>query len=438
MTAMSLELLAVLVLILVNGFFAMAEMGLIASRKARLKALAEAGSNRAGICLRLLAQPEVLLSTAQIGITLAGVLGSAYGGATLAPALAEELHRIPVLAPYADGLSLACVVAPITFFTLLFGELVPKRLALARPEQVALLAAPVIGALLVVCRPAVWFLGVATRASLRLLGLGGESAPTVTEEDIRGLLLEGRHHGIIEDAEHDIMERLQRLADRPLGVIMTHRSRVDWLDADADEEAILAKMLESPHTRLPVCRKDFAEVLGVVRARDVLAGRIRTGRFDLAAHMAVPQYLPETMRGLDLLAAFREMAGLRLALVVDEYGDVVGVVTVADVFADMVGELAGPAGSGEQDVVRRPDGSLLVDAATPMDEVAAALGLPRPWPEDFAAGTLAGFVLGQLDHIPQIGETFTAHETTFEVVDMDGRRIDRVLVTPPSEEEEGA
>lgn len=438
MTATTLELLAVLALILINGFFAMAEMGLVASRKARLKALAEAGSGRARTCLRLLGQPEAFLSTVQIGITLAGVLGSAYGGATLAPTLAGYLRGFPALAPYAEGLSLAGVVAPITFFTLLFGELVPKRLALARPEQVALIAAPAMGGLLLVGRPAVWFLGLATRASLRLFGLGGDNAPAVTEEDIRGLLLEGRRHGVIEDAEHDIMERLLRLADRPLGVIMTHRSRVDWLDADADEDAVMEKMLESPHTRLPVCRGDFAEVVGVVRARDVLAGRIRTGRLDLTIHTAPPQYLPETMRGLDLLAAFRETAGMRLAMVVDEYGDVVGVVTVADVFADMVGELAGPAGSGEPDVVRRPDGSLLVDAATPMDEVAAALGLPRPWPEDFAAGTLAGFVLGHLDHIPHIGEVFTAHEAVFEVVDMDGRRIDRVLITPPSEEEEGA
>jgi putative hemolysin len=437
MSSFAFELAAVLVLILANGFFAMAEMALIASRKARLTALAEAGSRRAKACLRLLAQPEAFLSTVQIGITLAGVLGSAYGGATLAPALATALAGVPPLAPYAETLSLACVVVPIAFFTLLLGELVPKRLALARPERLALVAAPVMNGLLLVCRPAVWFLGLSTRASLKLLGLGSDSAPAVTEEDIRGLLLEGRRHGILEDAEHDIMERLLRLADRPLGVIMTHRSRADWLDVETDEETLLQDLLASSHTRFPVCRGDFSEVLGVVRAKDVLAGRIRTGRLDLAAHLTQAHYLPETMRGLDLLAAFRDTPGLRLALVVDEYGDVVGVVTAADVFADMVGELAGQTGAAEADVVRRPDGSLLVDAATPMDEVAAALGLPRPWPEDFATGILAGFVLAQLGHIPRIGESFTAHETIFEVVDMDGRRIDRVLVTPPSEEEEG-
>ena len=438
MTAVPFELLAVVALIGANGFFAMAEMALVASRKARLAALAEAGSRRAAACLRLLERPEAFLSTVQIGITLAGVLGSAYGGATLAPALAAVLADVPALAPYAEGLSLACVVAPITLLTLLFGELVPKRLALARPEQVALLAAPIMGGLMLVSRPAVWFLGVATRTSLRLLGLGGDDAPSVTEEDIRGMLLEGRDHGVLEDVEHDIMERLLRLADRPLGVIMTHRSRVDWLDVEADEAALMEQMLGSSHTRFPVCRGDFDNVLGVVRARDVLAGRIRTGRLDLTAHLTQPQFLPETMRGLDLLAAFRETPGLKLALAVDEYGEVVGVVTVADVFADMVGELAGQAGAAEADLVRRPDGSLLADAATPMDEVAAALGLPRPWPDDFASGTLAGFILSRLDHIPHIGETFTAHGAVFEVVDMDGRRIDRVLVTPPSEEEEGS
>jgi putative hemolysin len=426
MSSVAFELAAVLALILANGFFAMAEMALVASRKARLDALAEAGSRRAKACLLLLAQPEAFLSTVQIGITLAGVLGSAYGGATLAPALAAALADVPLLAPYAETLSLACVVVPIAFLTLILGELVPKRLALARPETLALAAAPV------------WLLGVATRGVLRLLGLGGEAGPSVTEEDIRGLLLEGRRHGVIEDAEHDIMERLLRLADRPLGVIMTHRSRADWLDVAQDEETLLEKLLASPHTRFPVCRGDFSDVLGVVRAKDVLAGRIRDGRLDVAGHTAPAHFLPETMRGLDLLAAFRDTPGLKLALVVDEYGDVVGVVTAADVFADMVGDLAGLGGPAEAAIARRADGSLLVDAATPMDEVAAALGLPRPWPEEFSSGTLAGFVLEQLGHIPALGESFSAHEAVFEVVDMDGRRIDRVLVVPPSEEEEGA
>ena len=438
MSSVAFELAAVLALILANGFFAMAEMALVASRKARLDALAEAGSRRAKACLVLLAQPEAFLSTVQIGITLAGVLGSAYGGATLAPALAAALADMPLLAPYAETLSLACVVVPIAFLTLILGELVPKRLALARPETLALAAAPVMNGLLVLCRPAVWLLGVATRGVLRLLGLGGEAGPSVTEEDIRGLLLEGRRHGVIEDAEHDIMERLLRLADRPLGVIMTHRSRADWLDVAQDEEALLEKLLASPHTRFPVCRGDFSDVLGVVRAKDVLAGRIRTGRLDVAGHTAPAHFLPETMRGLDLLAAFRDTPGLKLALVVDEYGDVVGVVTAADVFADMVGDLAGLGGQAEAAIARRADGSLLVDAATPMDEVAAALGLPRPWPEEFSSGTLAGFVLEHLGHIPAMGESFSAHEAVFEVVDMDGRRIDRVLVVPPSEEEEGA
>jgi putative hemolysin len=438
MTAITLELAAVLALICINGFFAMAEMALVASRKARLTALAAAGSNRAKLCLRLLEHPEAFLSTVQIGITLAGVLASAYGGATLAAALAAALEGRPALAPYAHALSLTAVVIPIAVATLILGELVPKRLGLARPEPLAMAAAPFMQALLVASRPAVWFLGVTTRIFLRLFGLGGGLEPTVTEEDIRGLLHEGARHGVLEHAERDIMERLLRVADRPLGVIMTHRSRLDWLDADAPEGENLEIMLGSSHTRFPVCRNDFAEVLGVVRARDVLAGRIRDGRLDLAAHAAPPVFLPETMRGLDLLARFRQTPRLHMALVVDEYGDVVGVVTAADVFEDMVGDLPGLSGYDEPAMVRRADGSLLIDAATPMDEVAATLHLPRPWPEEFAGGTLAGFVLERLGRIPKLGETFTAHDVGFEVVDMDGRRIDRVLVTPPSEEEEAS
>jgi len=437
MTSISFEFLAVVVLILINGFFAMAEMALIASRKSRLSSLAEAGSRRARLCLRLREHPETFLSAVQIGMTLAGVLASAYGGATLAAGLASAMEGSPAFAPYAHALSLGAVVVPIAVLTLVLGELVPKRLGLARPESLAMAAAPVMRLLLLTARPVVWFLDIATRACLRLLGFGAAHEPAVTEEDIRGLLHEGARLGVLAHAESDIMERLLRLTDRPLDVIMTHRSKIDRIDVDATKDVMLATMLGSPHTRFPVVRGDFSEVLGVVRAKDVLAGFVRDGRLDLKGHMAPAVFLPETMRGLALLARFRQPPRLHLALVVDEYGDVVGMVTAADVFEDMVGELPGLSGHGEPAVVRRDDGSLLIDAATPMDEVAAAMRLPRPWPEDFSGATLAGFVLERLGHIPAMGERFSAHEALFEIVDMDGRRIDRVLVTPPSEEEEG-
>ncbi len=205
---------------------------------------------------------------------------------------------------------------------------------------------------------------------------------------------------------------------------------MDWLDIEAPEAETLERILASPHTRYPVCRGDFTEVLGIARAKDILAARLRDGRLDLTAHMDPPQYLPETMRGLDLLARFKTAPRLHLALVVDEYGDVVGVVTAADVFEDMVGDLPGLSGSGDPAVVRRADGSLLLDGGTPMDEVAAAMGLAQPWPEELAGTTLAGFVLDRLGRLPAVGETFTALGATFEVVDMDGRRIDRVLLVP--------
>ncbi|EFL52910.1 protein of unknown function DUF21 [Solidesulfovibrio fructosivorans JJ]] len=437
MTAIILELLAVVGLICVNGFFAMAEMALVASRKSRLQGLAEAGNRRAGACLRLREDPETFLSAVQIGITLASVLASAYGGATLAGELAAFLHTIPILSPYAHALSLAGVVVPIAVITLLFGELVPKRLALARPEGLAMAAAPVMRALLFASRPAVRLLGLATRGVVRLLGFGGGGGePAVTEEDIRGLLREGMLHGALEHEEHAIMERVLRLTDRPLDVIMTHRSKIDRIDIDAPAEETLAAMMESPHTRFPVVRGDFSQVLGVVRAKDALAGYLRDGRVDLAGHMTPPVFLPETLRGLSLLARFRQSPRLHLALVVDEYGDVVGMVTAADVFEDMVGDLPGLSGHEEPAMVRRADGSLLIDAATPMDEVAAALSWPRPWPEDVGDATLAGFLLERLGRIPAIGDTLAARGATFEIVDMDGRRIDRVLATPRAAEEE--
>ena len=428
--AIALELALVLALIFVNGFFAMAEMALVAARKQRLRVLAEAGNGRAKLCLKLLKRPERFLSAVQIGITLAGVLASAYGGATLAASLAQALRTVPVLAAHAQTVALTAVVVPLTVLTLICGELVPKRLAMARPETLAMFAAPVMRGLMVASRPVIAFLGLATRACLHLFGLGGATEPAVTEEDIRGLLREGARTGVLEHAERDIIERLLRLTDRPLDVIMTHRSRVDWLDIDAPEVETLARILASPHTRYPVCRGDFTEVLGIARAKDILAARLRDGRLALAAHMDPPQYLPETMRGLDLLARFKTAPRLHLALVVDEYGDVVGVVTAADVFEDMVGDLPGLSGSGDPAVVRRADGSLLLDGGTPMDEVAAAMGLAQPWPEELAGTTLAGYVLDRLGRLPAVGETFTALGATFEVVDMDGRRIDRVLLVP--------
>ncbi|WP_428565865.1 MAG: hemolysin family protein [Solidesulfovibrio sp. DCME] len=428
MTAIVLELGAVLALICVNGFFAMAEMALVASRKARLQTLAATGNARAKLCLKLRETPEAFLSAVQIGITLAGVLASAYGGATLAAELAEYLHTVPLLAPYAHALSLAGVVVPIAVATLVLGELVPKRLGLARPERLAMAAAPVMRALMLASRPAVWALGLATQGLLRLCGLGQDGEAAVTEEDIRGMLREGAKHGAIEHAERDIMERLLRVTDRPLGVIMTHRSRIDRLDVEDDDETIARRILDSPHTRFPVVRGDFDEVLGIVRAKDVLADRLRTGRVNLKAHLAPPVFMPETMRGLGILSRFRQSPRVHLALVVDEYGDVVGMVTAADVFEDLVGDLPGLAGFDEPSVVRREDGSFFIDAATPMDEVAAALALPRPWPAEFAGATLAGFLLGRLGRIPAIGDKMTAHGATFEIADMDGRRIDRVLV----------
>ena len=429
MTAIVLELVAVLALIFVNGFFAMAEMALVASRKTRLTSLAEAGNKPAKRCLRLLEHPEAFLSTVQIGITLAGVLASAYGGATLAADLAAYLHTIPSLSPYAHALSLAAVVVPIAVVTLLFGELVPKGLGLSRPEPVAMAAAPVMTALLVVSRPAVWLLGLATKAVLRLFGLGTRRDADLTEEDIRGLLREGALHGVLEHAERDIMERLLRLADRPLDVIMTHRSKIDRLDIDAPDDENMATMLASPHTRFPVTRGDFDEVLGVVRAKDALAAAVQGHGLDIRARMTPPVFLPETMRGLALLRRFRRSPRLHQALVVDEYGDVVGLVTGADVFEDLVGDLPGLAGHDEPAMVRREDGSFFIDAATPMDEVAAALELPMPWPDTFADATLAGFLLSLLGRIPSIGDRLSAHGAHFEIADMDGRRIDRVLVS---------
>lgn len=435
----------IVLLILINGFFSLAEMSLVASRKVRLRQDAERGDKRSATALRLLREPDRLFSTVQIGITLVGILTGAYGGASLSEHLADALSRVDMLRPYSGPLAFGLVILAITYLTLVLGELVPKRMAFGNPEACARRTAPFMALLLRVSMPLVQLLSASSRAASRLLRLpeGGDRA--VTEEDIRGLIGEGAASGVVEHAERDMLDRIFRLGDRRAGSLMTHRSQVEWLDLDMPDEENMLRIAQSSHSCFPVARGDIAAATGVLKARDFLAARLATPDIPMDGFIRQPLYIPETARALTLLDLFRHSEGLPFALVVDEYGEVQGVVTPYDVLEAVVGELPDESGDPDPAAVRREDGSWLLDGLLPFDEMCSLAGLGVPDESDGTDGrggrgdrpgsyeTLAGFMLHRLGRMPAMGDALRWRGHRFEIVDMDGRRIDRVLVTPDPE-----
>ncbi len=435
----------IVLLILINGFFSLAEMSLVASRKVRLRQDAERGDKRSATALRLLREPVRLFSTVQIGITLVGILTGAYGGASLSEHLADALSRVDMLRPYSGPLAFGLVILAITYLTLVLGELVPKRMAFGNPEACARRTAPFMALLLRVSMPLVQLLSASSRAASRLLRLpeGGDRA--VTEEDIRGLIGEGAASGVVEHAERDMLDRIFRLGDRRAGSLMTHRSQVEWLDLDMPDEENMLRIAQSSHSCFPVARGDIAAATGVLKARDFLAARLATPDIPMDGFIRQPLYIPETARALTLLDLFRHSERLPFALVVDEYGEVQGVVTPNDVLEAVVGELPDESGDPDPAAVRREDGSWLLDGLLPFDEMCSLAGLGVPDESDGTDGrggrgdrpgsyeTLAGFMLHRLGRMPAMGDALRWRGHRFEIVDMDGRRIDRVLVTPDPE-----
>lgn len=423
-----LETVAIALLILVNGFFSMAEMALVAARRFRLRAGAQEGRFGAAAAHRLAQEPDNFFSTVQVGITTVGVLTGVFSGATLGEHLTRFFAAQPGLAPYSDVLGVAAVVLPVTFVTLVFGELVPKRLALSRPERLACLMAPFMQALMKLSLPAVWLLSRTTSQVVRLLGSGAAVRPEVTEEDIRAMIGEGARAGVLERAERDMLERIFRFGDRPARVLMTHRSRMVWLNLEASREEILRTIREHPYSRYPVAAGELPEVVGVVRAKDLLVACLEGRRLDLRSHLRQPLYVPETVRGLRLLELFKEHPHLHMALVVDEYGDLQGLLTLNDILDAITGDFPGGATDGESAAVRREDGSWLLDGLMPADEALATVGILHG-EEPGVHQTLAGFVLRRLGEVPSLGAHFLWRGHRFEIVDMDGGRIDRVLVS---------
>jgi putative hemolysin len=425
---MEVELLVFL--ILVNALFAMSEMALTASRKARLAVMVEAGEPGATAAQVLHDDPTKWLSTVQIGITSIGVLNGIVGDAAFSQPLADLLHRVfPLLGHRAmDVTATALVVMIITFLTIIFGELVPKRLGQMYPERVAVLVARPMDMLSSAVRPFVWLLSACTQATLRLLGIRNAPSRSVTEEEIAASLEEGLDAGVIEAQEHQMVRNVFRLDERQIGSMMIPRAEITWLAQNAPLPELLSQMTTKGHSRYPVCRDGLDDVVGVIQAQDLLLPLSRGESPNLAELMHAPVFVPETLSGMELLDHFRA-TGAELVFVVDEYGAVQGVITVRDVLEAITGEFSPPS-ADDAWAVRRADGSWLMDGLIPVPEMKDRLEI-RELPEEDRGryNTLAGMVMLLLGRLPQTTDVVEWDAWRFEVVDLDGKRVDKVLVS---------
>jgi|AGTN01.3.fsa_nt_gi Hemolysins and related proteins containing CBS domains len=429
------EILVVLALILVNGVFAMSELALVSSRTGELRRRAEKGSRGAQIALKLLEDPSSMLSTVQIGITLVGIVAGAYSGATLGAHMAGWMDEsFPALSGWSQEIAMTAVVSAITYLSLVIGELVPKRLAMHHAEAIAVRVAPFMRWIAVGGGPLVGLLRMSTNSVLRLLGQRPDDSRSVTEEEVRALIAEGALAGVIEPAEKEMLDRVMRLADRPVGSLMTPKPDVVWLDADTPVEEWRSRIVAAPHSRFPVGRGSLDELVGILDMRRVLDRMLAGGPFDPMAAITEAPVVHEGTRAPRIIEIFKQ-SGAPMVVVLDEYGGVEGIVTMTDIIEAIAGELPGAGEEDDPSAVRREDGSWLLDGMLAIEEVESLTGLSGMGDEsDFH--TLAGFVLSQLAHLPQVGEYFDWSGWRFEVVDMDGRRIDRVLLSRPAPADE--
>ena len=425
---LTLHLAILLLLILLNGFFAMAEIALISARPARLQPRAAEGSTGAQAALELKADPSRLLATVQIGVTVIAVLIGTFGEATLGEDLQDHLAASGgILARYAHTISMAVVVIGLSYFSLILGELLPKRVALSHPERIAAALARIMRVMARVATPLEWLLNATTDVLLKLLPLRGGPTP-VTDEEIGFMLREGVAAGHIPQAETTIVEMALRLGDRRVSAVMTPRTQIEFLDLDDPEEEIRARIRDSAYSRFPVLQGGTHQLAGIVQVKDLLTASLAGQPFNLRAALRPPLFLPNTVTVLRALEVFRT-SGEPMALVVDEYGDLEGLLTLTDILEALVGELP-EAGEGDPRVVKREDGTWLIDGMVGLDELKQVLGVAHLPGEDADFHTLGGYLMAQLNRVPMVADRVTAGDYRFEIVEMDGRRVDRVLVAP--------
>jgi len=432
-----MEIAVLFILILLNGVFAMSELALVSSKEARLKARAEAGDGGARAALKLRQDPSRLLSAVQIGITLVGIIAGAYGATAIADDLAPHISdSFPGFARQADEAAFAIVIALTTYLSLVLGELVPKRIAMAAPEAIASLAARPMGFIATLAYPAVAILRFSTEAVLTVIGLSRVKKGEVTNEEIMHLVEEGASSGAIGRDEMDMIEGVLDLPERNLRSIMTPRPEVVWLDLDDAPLKVVEKIAASGHSRFPVARGDIDQVAGIVQTKDLLATFAETGALDIEQAMRKPVFVPETLTVARLFTSISN-SEVRMALVLDEHGAFVGIVTAAD----MLGAIAGAAAFSPLDrlspAVCRSDGSWIIDGMTPIEDFERLLNT-RGLDDPANYSTIAGFLMHKLQRMPAEGDNVLAHNLRFEVIDMDRRRIDKVLVSENLAQEDDA
>ena len=432
-----LDLVLILALIAINGLLSMSELAIVSAREARLKAMAKAGSGGARCALDLAAEPGRFLSTVQIGITLIGILAGAYSGASLGQPVAQRLQLLGMAADTAQTVGFGLVIVVTTFASLVIGELVPKQFALRSPEPIAVIVARPMGWLSKLTAPFVWVLDQTSALIFRLLGLSREGKNAVTAEELHLVVAEAQTAGVLEESERAIISGIVRLADRPVREVMTPRTEIDWIDIGCTSEELRSALSETTHSRLPVAEGSVDNIIGVVSTRDLLTTLLDGQQLDLRQLTRKAPVIPDLMDAMDALAVLRS-AEVPLALVHDEYGHLDGIVTPGSILSALAGAFAHDIEEGEDPpCVEREDGSWLVSGAANADLLADRIGVNMPDERDYS--TVAGFALSVLKRIPETGELFKYDGFRFEVVDMDGRKIDKLLVSRPkrkrSEEE---
>ncbi|NJR51372.1 MAG: HlyC/CorC family transporter [Leptolyngbyaceae cyanobacterium CSU_1_3] len=430
MQSFTTDLLIILLLTLANAVFVMSELAIVSARKVRLQQSANQGDTKAGVALELANEPNDFLASVQIGITLIGIVSGAFGEKALTTRLEPILGSFPPLRPYSQGVAFGLAVVLITYLTLVIGELVPKRLALNSPERLATWVAIPMSLLAKIAAPIVFLLGASTNLVMRILGIRPSDEPQVTEEEIRIMIEQGTEAGMFEQAEKDIMKRVFRLGDRRVSALMTPRLEITWLDLEDSVEENRRTMMDSAHSRFPVCHGGLDNLLGVVQVYDLLVKSWVGQELDLTSSLQSPVFVPESTRALKVLELFKQ-TGTHIAFVVDEYGVIQGLVTFTDVLQAIVGDIPSIEELEEPQAIQREDGSWLLDGMLPIYQFKEILNLEDaelPGEQRGTYQTLGGFVVMHLGRIPTAADHFQWERMRFEVMDMDGNRVDKVLV----------
>jgi putative hemolysin len=426
-----MEILVIILLTLLNGFFSLSEIALVSVKPSRIQALADQGDGRAKTILKLLADPEGFLSAVQVGITLIGIISGAYGGTALTGDLEAVLLGRPALAPYAHDIALVIVIGGITYFTIVVGELVPKSVAMSAPEDIALFSAPIIRVFTLAMYPFVKLLSFSTAVVVKLLPIREDAGDRLSEEELRAIIRTANVQGVLDKEESEAHQNLFRFSEHRARTLMTHRGQVEWIDSTRPLREIVVQVRDSLRSKFPVCKGDVNEVEGTLSARDLLEQADAPG-FTLKQVVVPPIFVPENAEAFDILKLFKKNKQY-IALVVDEHGQFEGVVTLHDLTEAIVGDLPDEDEEDQGQMIQRPDGSWLVDGQVLIGDLNQRVGRILMDEEETSYATVAGYFLGKLERIPTAGDRIEADRFVGEVLDMDGNRIDKVLITPIEE-----